>query len=675
MSKEFYLKTGDIRDIKENRFIYDEEEDEKQVPGFFDKPLAPQHAALFNKQEALKLTSGREANENKQDGGESWKAFYKEWDATSTLGNDFKTALITGKVKQDSVEMNNVKQAAANLTEFLLNTEISNYQSDFNEQVKEALEKYDQLIRNCDIYYRKKWWGIKIVYHKGEGYRRRKLVQEMGIRAREEKCKLRLQANAFFNKFKSLDEKDERPLWINVIAECRDHEVPLDSKLIEEAKKRDIEKSSIIEPEKQQVGGDSNLIRIESKGKTGYIKEENHDLFSQNRFEQIIEETSKTNIDIDSKLKAKITCEGLNHKDVLRDALTALNNAIKDEQLLTTFSFEDFSDEKKTTELETKIRNSLNKILSGNDNIILRIFLDDGRLGFYESPDVYQLLSKFTISCIKRRKFEKEAAKKFENFNIVNRNIATYRLAKFLGIQDLIPTTIKVKYKANGEADEHHGILMDDIDGDNLDYAITRYYACSNNALKQLNSLQIFDVLTGQLDRNPRNLIIKKVHNISEVVDGVKGINNDMCFGNLSYKDYTLNSVLAKYNEIKPIEDKNGRFNLAIIDKEFYDNVLSLDDEFVKNQFSDLLTPNEISYFLDRIHGVQNLLRRVREGEDLVLFEKKNLNDNINYNLGDIDININDRVNQVRKYQKGSYLNDFKNQVPPSDREVENRDI
>ena len=260
-----------------------------------------------------------------------------------------------------------------------------------------------------------------------------------------------------------------------------------------------------------------------------------------------------------------------------------------------------------------------------------------------------RLIGKFAsyfYKCVVTRDCALNTSRIPKNANITNRNIATYRLAELLGIPELIPSATKVKYNHHNR--KHHGILMTEAKG------ITGYNAWKskdikfrNNVYMQLNSLQILDALTGQTDRHLNNIIMQ-TNDKTKMVEKVFGIDNDMCFGNLKFGDFTLSG--KSIGAIQPLIIKTRNrleFVPKLIDRKLYDSVLALDDDLVKYEFADLLTTNELNCFLDRLHGVQDLFQVIpRFDKSVIICNSNELNDGIIKNT---------LINQRQK----SYLTDI----------------
>ncbi|MBR4668480.1 MAG: hypothetical protein IKO76_06980 [Butyrivibrio sp.] len=214
-------------------------------------------------------------------------------------------------------------------------------------------------------------------------------------------------------------------------------------------------------------------------------------------------------------------------------------------------------------------------------------------------------------------------AKIDENETLTKRNAAASRLAKILGIEDVIVKSKMVDLLIDGK--KKRGVLMDEAKGNTLSAyrkeldvhspeAKVRYTA---EALKQISQLQILDIICGQVDRNDSNYICDIVENDEGIHDikKIQGIDNDMAFGKLKYKDIFARGENG-YNRIKNIEDEGSFMGLAI-DLTFAKKIVRLKPEILDYQMCDLLNKKEREALIDRLRGVQNaLIRRMKLEQD-----------------------------------------------------------
>lgn len=205
---------------------------------------------------------------------------------------------------------------------------------------------------------------------------------------------------------------------------------------------------------------------------------------------------------------------------------------------------------------------------------------------------------------------------------ITKRNVANYRLAELLGLTNLIPASKNVEY-TDQQGQEHKGVIMAEAKGTELldtlywkgRKKMNRALICDEMFYLQMNSLQIMDIIAGQTDRHERNIMVDYDAE-NQTIRKIQGIDNDMSFGKLYYYE-------TKYkNSMKSLE-KDGEFALACMDKRLYQRIMSLSDEMLDYAFLDLLSKDELSALKDRVHGVRNLLKKVRNPKSVLVQPEK----------------------------------------------------
>ncbi len=214
---------------------------------------------------------------------------------------------------------------------------------------------------------------------------------------------------------------------------------------------------------------------------------------------------------------------------------------------------------------------------------------------------------------------------------ISKRNVATSRMAKLLGIEDMVAKSTATEITLNGK--KMSGISMEEAKG-----KITsevgkeaekkdREAKYSSNAFRQILNLQIFDIICGQVDRNGSNYICQYAEDeesdLTEIT-GIKAIDNDTCFGNLKYEDIFLQGSKG-INRLKNIENLNG-INVPCIDKEFADRILAVEPKQIDYLLCDLLTKEEREAAIDRLKGVQKAIRKRMDVENKRRAKKQPVN-------------------------------------------------
>ena len=215
-------------------------------------------------------------------------------------------------------------------------------------------------------------------------------------------------------------------------------------------------------------------------------------------------------------------------------------------------------------------------------------------------------------------------AKIDKNAELTRRNVACSRMAKLLGLNDgksnLIVNSRFADIYVNGKLKQ--GIVMDEAPGSNVEDlekaegALRRNVKYSGNAFREVINLQIFDVIMGQVDRNPGNYLCqssrKEGTNITEI-DHITGIDNDMCGGVLKYKDI-LNEGRKGINRLRTLEVKSV-MQIPVIDNDLAIQIEALTPEMIHYNFCDVLDQSEREALIDRIKGVKSLIKGLRKKE------------------------------------------------------------
>ncbi|MBO6214900.1 MAG: hypothetical protein J6N76_05115 [Lachnospiraceae bacterium] len=210
-----------------------------------------------------------------------------------------------------------------------------------------------------------------------------------------------------------------------------------------------------------------------------------------------------------------------------------------------------------------------------------------------------------------------------EGANITKRNAATSRLADILGVSDLVVKSKMARVNIDGK--KMNGMIMEEAKGENMAKVMNKSTAVhyTDDAFRRLINLQIFDTLCAQIDRHRDNyrVIAKKGTKGDYQVSDFKGIDNDVAFGALKFKDVCSKDDLIIHNMTK-IADKNGEFTLPAVEAEFANKILALEPEQIRFQMGDLLDDDEMDALVDRIKGVQDLLKRTIANNEGLLINK-----------------------------------------------------
>lgn len=540
------------------------------------------------KKPALEATENPQLQSKQQT--EEWQAYNKlQTDSTNLISN--KRTTISGKAKEDSVLMQQVKESLGSITSFYTETTVPANKEEFEQQLNSLQGMYETLKERCKTYLdqRQSVWKSII---KGEGYRRYQMVKEAQTKASVELAILKNRAQLVYNDFQGVTEEADRPLWVNVLAEARTTYLDLS--------KTDAGKVEL-------TGGNCNsVIKLTStKNEVAYIKEDSKNLPATAYTDTYISTL------LESDLGKKAMEEGTSDKEIT-DMIKALSSVFAEENTDIDLIFWKGARRTKYNAKDMRKRevqrHLVNLVIAQRPKIEqqLMTFLGNtyGPAIFAEYAEYYSLHIKSYLIANNNVKMDKGAS-------ITDRNVATSRLAELLGVPELIPASRKVKYKdKNGK--DHQGILLAEAKGEELfetfDKVAKANYKYEDLVFLQMNSLEILDVIASQFDRNNTNIFAESQ---GRKITKIRGIDNDMSFGKLTYKDIQKRNNPNYY--LNTLEDQNGFCKLTAVDKRLYDSLMALTDEMVSYVFADLLSKDELKALQDRIRGVKSLLQRSLE--------------------------------------------------------------
>ena len=206
------------------------------------------------------------------------------------------------------------------------------------------------------------------------------------------------------------------------------------------------------------------------------------------------------------------------------------------------------------------------------------------------------------------------------NEEISKRNVATSRMAKILGLEEIVAKSVMTTVTIDGKT--MNGIMMEDggtktasdaKHGLNPEMEEICY---SPESFKSLLNLQVLDLICGQIDRHRNNYMAEweseenpqKSKKTILYYTKFKGIDNDMSFGNIGYKVIQERGEKG-YNRMRNIE-LNGRMSIPYMDYNLAVKILALNPAELDYQMADLLSKNERKALIDRINGVKKVISR-----------------------------------------------------------------
>jgi hypothetical protein len=201
--------------------------------------------------------------------------------------------------------------------------------------------------------------------------------------------------------------------------------------------------------------------------------------------------------------------------------------------------------------------------------------------------------------------------------NLTNRHVATSRMAQLLGVGNMVSDSRTAQVNINGELVK--GNLMEDSGGMEL-YDLRKKYgkkniSYSNEGIKQSLLLQVFDFMTGQVDRHFANFHMIYDEKTKKII-GIKAIDNDMSWGNLREKD-----VKKDFRCFHALDDDV----LKGLPAEFINKIFALDTDNVRILMGDILADDEIADFMERANLVKDRLRQLAARDDNMKLEKSEI--------------------------------------------------
>lgn len=219
--------------------------------------------------------------------------------------------------------------------------------------------------------------------------------------------------------------------------------------------------------------------------------------------------------------------------------------------------------------------------------------------------------------------------------NITNRNVAMSRMASLLGLDSLIAKSEIVDIVDSTTGQVHRGNLMEGAKGKNIDdlqeeaeearkrggntplsqkvapdqLASAFSNSISGSLMKELTSLQVLDVICGQVDRHMGNVMFQQ--DAHGKLAHITGIDNDASFG-FNEDVATKRLVERKDKRVYQISPDKSSAELVLprMDKQLADRVLALTPQAIKLMLTGLLKKEEIDASIKRLIYMQQAIRK-----------------------------------------------------------------
>ena len=145
---------------------------------------------------------------------------------------------------------------------------------------------------------------------------------------------------------------------------------------------------------------------------------------------------------------------------------------------------------------------------------------------------------------------------------------------------------------------------MDEASGKKIK-KVTRFEKYSEQGIMDINTMIVFDMLCGQVDRHEEKFrYITHVEGNTEVIDSVSMIDNDMSFGNISVEDLEKGRGVAMPFDAKVLET---------IPNEVLEKIKSLDINTVRLMLGDVLTEEEIKSLEKRLAFLKKEIKTIED--------------------------------------------------------------
>ena len=225
---------------------------------------------------------------------------------------------------------------------------------------------------------------------------------------------------------------------------------------------------------------------------------------------------------------------------------------------------------------------------------------------------------------------------------VSDRNISTSRAANRFGLGDIVAGSEMVMLtredgsivRANamegvvGEGVTEMSKLIGMSQENNMELTLT------GNAAKELFELQIFDLICGQLDRHTGNYMAfydeTPKNGAGEggryTVTGIKAIDNDMSFGEMSVR--RMNLGVGAQQTLGVEFDRTGaaklpdRVSVPFISRQFYDRIMSpLTDDLLTFEQMDIRSKAELNALHERFRSIQQQVSALVSGGKMLVIE------------------------------------------------------
>ncbi|MCR5098201.1 MAG: hypothetical protein K6B14_04560 [Lachnospiraceae bacterium] len=256
---------------------------------------------------------------------------------------------------------------------------------------------------------------------------------------------------------------------------------------------------------------------------------------------------------------------------------------------------------------------------------------------------------------------------------ITKRDEATSIMADLLGISDMVMVSKRANLDMDGE--QVSGLRMDTFYGKSSSESLStpnvigKTTHMSTRALKQLMTLQVYDIICGQVDRNETNYLVKtEFEGDQAIVQNICAIDNDFSFGKLTYNDILTKATNIKggqnTTETKNIEN-GDEILLKGLDTTVAEKILALTPSMIDVALSGLLSKDELYTCKDRLKGVQQAILKMKKQDEEhigdLLYDPylKESETDWNILLHQLEREANEDINAEKQIVQNSYIKSY----------------
>ena len=238
----------------------------------------------------------------------------------------------------------------------------------------------------------------------------------------------------------------------------------------------------------------------------------------------------------------------------------------------------------------------------GNDYKIITLLKKYGEVQPENVDRVCEILNTFAKSYNSYYIATNEAGIK-EGSNLSVRNVATYRMAVALGIEESVARSETARIEKNKKT--VYGNLMAEAKGRKASSAGKKKdKKYTSKCVCDMAMMQVFDLICGQIDRNGSNYYVSET---AEGINSIKMIDNDMAFGNLKPDD-----LMKGRNAMPMFMDV---LILTMPDR-FRRRILEMDKKTMSFMLEDILSTEEINAAARRLEIIKNKIRTAQNQLD-----------------------------------------------------------